>query len=312
MFDSADYELLDFGAGRKLERFASTVLDRPSPAAGKVQPSNPQLWSTADARFELDASPKSGPVRGRWKVNCDPPMPWTIGHGAARLELKLTDFGHVGVFPEQGTMWDWIAVQAEATRHPYPNPLPKGEGEIRVLNLFAYTGGSTIAAAAVGAAITHVDAARNVVDWARRNAQHSGLSAAPIRWIADDALSFAKRELKRGRHYDGMILDPPSYGHGPGGETWKIDDHLPELLSICCELTAREPRFVLLTSHAADYDPPRLAGMLVEAGFEKDADRMESGELSLATRDGRSLLSGTFARVSCQTASDFVRPTPDS
>jgi 23S rRNA (cytosine1962-C5)-methyltransferase len=296
MFDSADYELLDFGAGRKLERFASLVLDRPSPAASGVQQARQQLWSTGDARFELDASPKSGPVRGRWQVNRDPPTPWIIGHGEARLELKLTDFGHVGVFPEQRTMWDWIAAQGEFTKPPSPPPSSRREGEIRVLNLFAYTGGGTMAAAALGAAVTHVDAARNVVNWARRNAELSGLSAAPIRWIAEDALTFVKRELKRGRHYDSMILDPPSYGHGPSGEIWKIDEHLPELLSICRDLMSPQPRFVLLTCHAPNYDPSRLAEMLADAGLDSSENQIESGGLWLETADGGRLHSGAFAR----------------
>ncbi len=269
MFEPADYELLDLGSGRKLERFGSVVLDRPAPAADRFDLERPKLWSTADARFNLISSAKSSSVRGHWTLNRDVPTPWVLRHGTAQLELKLTDFGHVGVFPEQAAMWDWIAAQIKATtKPPHPGPLPEGEGEYRVLNLFAYTGGSTLAAAAAGASVTHVDAARNTGAWARRNAKLTGLSAAPIRWITEDALTFASRELKRGRRYGGVILDPPSYGHGPGGETWKIDEQLPELLSICKKLTATQPRLVLLTCHAPNYDPPRLAELLRKAGFD--------------------------------------------
>jgi 23S rRNA (cytosine1962-C5)-methyltransferase len=168
---------------------------------------------------------------------------------------------------------------------------------LRLLNLFAYTGGSTLAAAAAGAAVTHVDAARNVVAWARRNAELSGLARAPIRWIVDDAISFVRREIKRGRRYDGVILDPPSYGHGMRGQTWKLNTHLDELLSLSRELIERDPRLVLLTCHSPDFDAQRLAECLVTAGFVADRRVLEVGELWLTARDGRRLHSGTFARV---------------
>ena len=157
-----------------------------------------------------------------------------------------------------------------ATASPLPHPLPlsrlRERGDtIRVLNLFAYTGGSTLAAAACGAEVTHVDAARNIVAWARRNAELSGLSEAPIRWIAEDAVKFVKRELKRGRRYDAVILDPPSYGHGPQGEVWRLSKHLPRLLAMCGELTDGRPAFMLLTCHTPGYDPTALTEMMHEA-----------------------------------------------
>src|SRR5262249_16836727 len=156
---------------------------------------------------------------------------------------------------------------------------------INLLNLFAYTGGSTLAAAAAGASVTHVDAARNVVAWARRNAELSGLSAAPIRWIADDALAFVRREIKRGRRDDGVILDPPSYGHGGGGQTWKLSTRLDELLSLCRELIEGGPRLLLLTSHAPDFDSRRLADCLVAAGLAASRRAVENGDLWLTTGD---------------------------
>jgi 23S rRNA (cytosine1962-C5)-methyltransferase len=284
MFEPNQYELLDFGGGRKLERFGAYVLDRPAPAAIPTKPVRPELWRTANARFEIDSSPRSGPQRGVWKMAGEPLPAWTIRHGDIALELKLTDFGHVGVFPEQAACWDWIGDRLR--------PAPTAN----VLNLFAYTGGSTLTAAA-SAAVTHVDSAANTVGWARKNAELSAMSQAPIRWIVEDAMKFAQRELRRGRHYDAVVLDPPSYGHGASGETWQIDGHLPELLSTCRELTGGEPRFVLLTCHAPGYDPTRLAECLAAAGFASDAAAIDADDLWLSPQDGRRLHCGVYARL---------------
>ena len=221
MFDSTQYQLLDFGDSRRLERFGPVMLDRPCPAAASIRPAAPRLWSLAHARFErLEAD------QGRWIVRGDPPQRWTIAHNRINLELKRTDFGHVGQFPEQAENWDWIAEQVGRSHSDAAGPM-------NVLNLFAYTGGSTLAAAAAGAKVTHVDAARNIVAWARRNAELSALGSAPIRWIAEDAVKFVEREVRRSNHYDAMILDPPSYGHGPHGEVWRLAEDLPGLLSLC-------------------------------------------------------------------------------
>jgi 23S rRNA (cytosine1962-C5)-methyltransferase len=185
--------------------------------------------------------------------------------------------------------------RANICRRPHPNPLPKGEGTPpKILNLFAYTGGSTLAAAAAGAEVVHVDAAKNIVAWARRNAELSGLSAAPIRWIAEDAMKFVKREIQRGNRYDAVILDPPSYGHGPRGEVWRLSKHLPRLLSLCCELTAGRPEFMLLTCHTPGYDATMLRRMMLNAlGGEED---VVAGSLTLRSAEGRELPSGVFVR----------------
>jgi 23S rRNA (cytosine1962-C5)-methyltransferase len=291
MFDANEYELLDFGAGRKLERFGSLILDRPSAAAVGFSQAQPQLWSGAGARFELDEKRSSKTIseRGHWIESSSPPVNWNIHYGGLQFELKRTPFGHVGVFPEQAANWDWIAEQLRNA--------PDHE-TCRVLNLFAYTGGSTLAAAAAGAKVTHVDAARNIVTWARHNANLSGLSTDPIRWIVDDALKFARREVKRGQRYDAVILDPPNYGHGSGGERWKLDEHLADLLATCHELTIDSPRrIVLLTCHATNYGPQRLAELLTKAGFAHTSTAVDAGDLFLTTADGRRLHSGTFARV---------------
>jgi 23S rRNA (cytosine1962-C5)-methyltransferase len=301
MFASADYELLDFGEGRKLERFGSMMLDRPAPAAGEVARSQPELWSQATARFEVVGDPRGG-ERGRW-IPCDAlPERWTVAFGPLRFELKPTDFGHVGVFPEQAANWKWIARQVRAPAAESPR--------LKVLNLFAHTGGSTLAAAAVGAEVVHVDSARNVVAWAGRNAELSGLASAPIRWIVEDAARFVRRELKRGNRYDAVILDPPSFGHGPAGETWKLEDDLPALLAACTELTAGRRRFVLLTCHTQSVTPAAarelLSAAFMKAPPESDrcisvcADRVAAGELSIESASENRLPCGVHARCSAE------------
>ncbi len=327
------YQLLDFGEGRRLERFGPITLDRPCPAAEPFQRADPEAWSHADARFDGRNEEK-----GQWTDRRDLPERWTVAHGALSFELKRTDFGHLGLFPEQAENWDWIAhnlpspfgrgAGGEGTsvprscKDPHPLPLsghqPKVGRErgrvnlplsghrpevgrergvrLKVLNLFAYTGGSTLAAAAAGAEVVHVDAARNIVAWARRNAELSGLADAPIRWIAEDAMKFVKRELKRGSRYDAVILDPPSYGHGPQGEVWRLSKHLPRLLSLCAELTAGRLEFMLLTCHTPGYDAEPLSEMVQEQCFSAPSGWMKAKPLSLLAADGRELPSGVAVR----------------
>ena len=281
MVDTASYQLLDFGQGRKLERFGPFLLDRPSPAAAGAQISRPQSWRQADARFERSAG-----ERGDWRPAGALPAAWTLPCDRLRLQLRPTPFGHLGVFPEQFQNWQWLQRQVQGS----PQPL-------RILNLFAYTGGSTLAAAAAGAEVVHVDAARNVVRWARANAELSGLQAAPIRWIVEDARKFVSRELRRGSQYDAVILDPPSYGHGPQGEAWKMSLHLPPLLRACARLTARHRAFVLLTCHSPAFGPAELAECLAEACGGHGRSDVSAQPLTLATIDGRRLAAGVVARV---------------
>ncbi len=238
-----DYQLLDFGAGRRLERFGDIVLDRPCPAADRSEPTDPDAWKRADARFEGREQ-----QQGRWSNRRPLPERWTVTCGGLHFELKRTDFGHLGLFPEQEANWDWIADRVRSTT-----------GQLKVLNLFAYTGGSTMAAAAAGAEVVHVDAAKNTVAWARHNAELSGLAAASVRWIVEDAVKFVRREVKRGNRYDAVVLDPPSYGRGPRGEVWRLSKCLPRLLALCAELTAPAAAFVLLTCHTPGYDAPALS-----------------------------------------------------
>jgi 23S rRNA (cytosine1962-C5)-methyltransferase len=275
----ADYQLLDVGDGRRLERFGEVVLDRPCPAAEQVVRASPDDWGKADARFE-----GRDEQTGKWIDRRPLPERWTISQGPLCFELKRTDFGHLGFFPEQAENWDWIHHSSFIIHH----------SSLKVLNLFAYTGGSTLAAAATGAEVVHVDAAKNIVAWARRNAELSGMADAPIRWIAEDAMKFVKRELKRGSRYDAVILDPPSYGHGPRGEVWRLAKHLPRLLALCAELTAGRPQFMLLTCHTPGYDSAALRAMAIDA-FGDEAD-IAAKPLALRTADGRELPSGVVVR----------------
>ena len=281
MFDSAQYQLLDFGDGRRLERFGPVVLDRPCPAAESIRPAAPQLWPSAHARFQR---PENEP--GQWTLRGDPLRHWTIAHGRMTLELKRTDFGHVGLFPEQAANWDWIADQVRRGPSAAASPM-------KILNLFAYTGGSTLAAAAAGAQVTHVDAAQNIVAWARRNAELSALGDAPVRWIAEDAVKFVQREVRRGNRYDAVILDPPSYGHGRHGEAWRLAEDLPRLLALCAELTAGRLRFVLLTCHTPGFSCTRLGEMLATAFGSAHVD---AAPLVLMASSGQALPSGVVAR----------------
>jgi 23S rRNA (cytosine1962-C5)-methyltransferase len=205
------------------------------------------------------------------------------------FQLQASPFGHVGLFVEQRACWDWIARQVAM-------PRAASGRRLRVLNLFAYTGGSTLAAAAAGAQVVHIDAARNIVERARRNADLSGLANRPIRWIVEDATKFCQRELKRGNCFDAVILDPPSYGHGPKGEPWKISEHLLPLVKMCGELTAASRAFVLATCHTPGIGPAELAAYLAEGLFGHCGQPTAAGELFLQTRDGRRLPSGVYAR----------------
>jgi 23S rRNA (cytosine1962-C5)-methyltransferase len=286
---TADYELLDFGDGRKLERISGIVLNRPCPAAEGIAKTLPDLWTKATARFR---GPRTGdgswsPAPRTWV-----PAEWHFKHdGSAPFRLKLEPLpsGQVGVFPEQRENWSWIARQTEKAR----TILDRAP---RVLNLFAYAGGSTLAAAAAGAEVVHIDAARNSVERARSNAELSRLTDRSIRWIPEDAMKFCQREVKRGNQYDAVILDPPTYGHGPKGEPWKISEHLLPLLGLCGQLTKEHRAFVLLTCHSPGIGPAELSAYLAEGIFGHCGQPAKSGELFLETADARRLPSGIYAR----------------
>jgi 23S rRNA (cytosine1962-C5)-methyltransferase len=295
MFSHDHYVLLDFGDGRKLERFGEVVLDRPSPAAAGARQVDPELWKTAMARFVAGGGTTAGcGQRGQWQVRAELPECWIVEHPPLVFELRLTEFGHVGVFPEQADNWDWIAREVSRLRAQTSGGRQLADHP-RVLNLFAYTGGSTLAAAAARVEVVHIDAAKSTVAWARRNAELSGLSTAPIRWLVEDARHWVARELKRGNRYDGIILDPPTYGHGKKGEAWQLERDLPALLAGCAAVLA-ENAFVLLTCHSSGMSPSELQSRLNEALPAARASHLEMEDLYLIASDGRRLHSGVTSR----------------
>lgn len=281
------YELLDFGAGRKLERFGDWVLDRPAPGADKPLKSH-ELWKSATARYDGSRATEGewSPTEKRWEhASVDIPVGLS---NDKRFQLLLSPLpsGQVGVFPEQLANWDWIARTTAK---------PQAAG-LRVLNLFAYTGGSTLAAACAGAEVTHVDAAKSMVARARENAEASGLADAPIRWIVEDALKFCQREVKRGNQYEAVILDPPTYGHGPKGEAWSIKRDLLPLLELCKALTGGRLKFALCTCHTPGLGGAELSAYMSDGLFGHCGQPPQTGTLYLQTSEGRKLPSGTFAR----------------
>lgn len=290
------FELIDFSEGRRLERFGPYVLDRPAVGTeGIVRGSDSLLdWSRATARFEQIGG-TSFPQRGQWVPGGALPETWIVEFGAIRFELKPTEFGHLGVFPEQVENWRWIDEQIRNSR----SEIGVTPRRPKVLNLFAYTGGSTIAAAAAGAEVVHVDSARGTVAWARRNAELSGLAAAPIRWIVEDARRFVSRELARGNRYDAVILDPPSYGHGPKGQNWKLERDLPGLLTDSIAVLSGPPMFVLLSCHTPAITHAISGRMLEDAVRSAGrSGRFTTGELSLQATSDRRLPCGIVARFS--------------
>jgi len=280
VFASDQYELIDFGGGRKLERFGSYILDRPCAAVETTRRSHLTAWPRAHARYD-----RTGGDSGVWSPQNGLPKSWTIRHGQTHFQLKPTPFGHVGIFPEQSENWDWIASRVKRADH-----------RLKVLNLFAYTGGSTLAAARAGAEVVHIDAAKNMLARARQNAKLSGLADSPIRWIAEDVMKFVRRELRRGNRYDAVILDPPTYGHGPKGEVWRIERHLLPLLSLCGKLAQDRFAFLLLTCHTPSLGPAELEAYLADAVFGHCQSGVVAHRMSIRSADGRSLPSGVVAR----------------
>jgi len=279
---TSEAQLVDCGEGRRLDRLGARLVDRPAPAAEVITRARPELWSNAVARFERRPG-----APGAWLGTDVPREPWTVAMEQLRFELRLTGTGQVGLFLEQVPMWRWIRARVSEAGRP-----------LEVLNLFAHTGGSTLAAASAGASVVHVDGSRSVVAWARRNAELSNLSAAPVRWIVDDVQAFIRRELRRGHGYDAVILDPPSFGHGPKREQWRLEEQLPDLLASVGALTRGRRSFVLLTTHTPGFDGDRLAQELDKAIpiEERQLGSIDSGDLELLAESGARLHSGSHAR----------------
>lgn len=288
-----DYQLVDSGSGRKLERFGEINLVRPEPQAN-WQPSLPEKpWNDARGEFIQPNRAK----RGQWQFSQPAPPRWTMRRKSLAFWVEPTPSGHVGVFPDQANHWDWLGSIIESAAAPP-----------RVLSLFGYTGLATLSCAAAGAHVTHVDASRKAIKWARENQALSQLADRPIRWIVDDAAAFVVREIRRSRAYDGLILDPPRFGRGPKGELWKAEESLPALLNQCRRLLSPNPLFVLLNTYTTVLtrgQNAREAGQLQRFLLEMLQDyraEIRSGELFLSDLAGRRVSNSVFARATIESS----------
>ena len=259
-----DYEVIDTSRGEKLERWGDYLLIRPDPQVIWDTPRNHKGWKHPNAHYHR--SKKGG---GEWEF-FDLPNQWSISYHNLTFQLKPFSFKHTGLFPEQAVNWDWFSSLIQQASRP-----------VKVLNLFAYTGGATIAAAKAGASVTHVDASKGMVTWARENALSSGLEQAPIRWIVDDCMKFVERENRRGNRYDGIIMDPPSYGRGPKGEIWKIEDAIYPLVKACSSLLSPDPLFFLINSYTTGLAPSVLSYMMGTEICQNHGGRIEAEEIGL-------------------------------
>ena len=286
-----DYELLDTGEGEKLERYGSYYLRRPDPEAIWNKKEKATFWDKAELKFIREGT------KNKWIIKNGIPNSWNIAFGNLTFSIKPTSFKHTGLFPEQLPNWEWTKRLIKNEELRIKN-LNKESQKISVLNLFAYTGGATLACAQAGAEVCHVDGSKKVVDWARENAKLSGLENAPIRWITEDVLVFLKREIKRGHKYDAIIMDPPSFGHGPKDELWKIEENFLELMDLCKKILSDNPVFVLINGYTAGYSAIAYENNLKEMMKDYNGD-IEIGELTIEeTGSDRLLPCGIFARWS--------------
>lgn len=259
-----DYEVLDTSNGEKLERWGDYFLVRPDPQVLWDTPKKLRQWKKPNGHYHR--SHKGG---GQWEF-FDLPKTWDIQYKELKFHLQPFSFKHTGLFPEQAVNWDWFSDKIRKANRP-----------IKVLNLFAYTGGATLAAAAAGASVTHVDASKGMVNWAKENAQLSGLREKPIRWLVDDCVKFVEREIRRGNHYDGIIMDPPSYGRGPKGEIWKIEEKIYPFIELCTKILSDDPLFFLVNSYTTGLQPAVLTYMLETQVAAKFGGKVVSDEIGL-------------------------------
>ena len=274
-----DYEVIDTGDGEKLERWKNIVLRRPDPQA--IWPKQrPELWTKADAWYHR--STKGG---GEWEFFKKLPERWSVHYGELEFYVRPTGFKHTGLFPEQAVNWDWMANLIQNAGRP-----------IKVLNLFGYTGGATCACAAAGAHVTHVDAAKGMVQWAGENRKLSEIDETSVRWIIDDALKFVQREERRGNRYDGILMDPPSYGRGPGGEVWKLENELFGLVQACERVLSNNALFMLINSYTTGLQPAVLNNMLTMTVGKRHKGKVTADEIVLPVTCGGVLPCGASGR----------------
>ena len=266
--DWKDYRLLDTSSGEKLEMWGDIILARPDPQVIWKTEKDPHLWSNVHARY--NRSSKGG---GSWDYKKKFSPEWQINYKDLTFNIKPTGFKHTGLFPEQAVNWDFMR-----------DKIKNAGREISVLNLFAYTGGATLACASAGASVCHVDASKGMVAWARENAQLSGLTDKPVRWIVDDCEKFVRREIKRGRKYDGIVMDPPSYGRGSGGEIWKLEDSIYDLVELCSQVLSDKPLFFLINSYTTGLSPAVMAYILDSILVKKIGGRVSADEIGLPVK----------------------------
>ena len=275
-----DYEVLDTSAGEKLERWGKYLLVRPDPQVIWNTPKDDPLWRKYDARYA-----RSNTGGGKWQ-NLRLPAQWQVHYKELTFQVKPMNFKHTGLFPEQAANWDWFGSKIREAGRP-----------VRVLNLFAYTGGATLAAAAAGASVTHVDASKGMTLWAKENAAASGLADAPVRWLVDDCIKFVQREIRRGNKYDIIIMDPPSYGRGPGGEVWKLENEVYGFVELCSELLYEDSLMVLINSYTTGLSPSVMEYILGETVQRKLGGKVTSDEIGIpvSSKPGRVLPCGASA-----------------
>ncbi len=275
-----DYEVLDTGGGEKLERWGNVILCRPDPQT--IWPrTDERLWKRAQAVYHR--SERGG---GEWEFLQKLPERWTVAHSGLSFYVRPTGFKHTGLFPEQAANWLWMDSLIRKD----------GRKDLKVLNLFGYTGGATLACAAAGAHVTHVDAAKGMVLWAKENRELSRLPEDRFRWIVEDALRFVQRELRRGNAYDGILMDPPSYGRGPSGEVWKLENELYGLVDTCAQALSREPLFFLVNSYTTGFQASVLGNMLEKCVVSRFGGKTDSEELCLPVTTGGVLPCGASGR----------------
>lgn len=269
-----DFSLLDSGDGFRLEKWGAYVLARPDPQA-IWQKHDPAAWNSADAVFSEDA----------WKTQKELPEHWEMKFHEMKLRVRPMNFKHTGVFPEQASNWAWMAGKI------------KGVAKPKVLNLFAYTGAATMWLTLRGAFVTHVDASRPAIGWAKDNQELNGLATDTVRWMLEDAVKFVRNEVKRGAQYDGIVMDPPAFGHGPTGSIWKFNEQMPRLVADCVALLSDDARFLLVNAYATNSSELALRNMLEDA-FGRRKGNIEAGQLCLKQDDGRLVSTGIFSRWS--------------
>ena len=283
---SKDYELIDSGNGEKLERFGEYVLRRPDPQALWNKNLDEKEWKKANASFVRPSPGRAGDGNNaKWRMKDDIHKEWIISMGDLKFYIKPTAFKHTGLFPEQESNWQWIKEKIKNAGRP-----------IKMLNLFGYTGGATLAALRAGAEVTHIDGSKSAITWARQNAEASKLEDKKVHWIEEDARKFVQREIKRGNKYDAIIMDPPAFGHGANNEVWKIEEDFTKLLEACGQILSDNPLFVIVNGYSAGYSAVAYENCLKEI-TKNIGGEIEIGELTIEeSKSGRLLPAGIFAR----------------